>query len=241
MITHRMRSRSWSTDHRGLLEAVQKGSMRGIVAQMRDSWWTINSTDRHGLTALHWAALQGRTNAVVYLLTARADPSLVSPLGWTALHCAALWGHTDIVEILTRCEGVRVHAANVAGETALAIAAMMGHAECVEALAPYADVSQRHKCKAIASKALRHTSMRVQKAQGSRERYHLVQQMARLRRVKVRPFDVPSFGSRMNGNQPTPAPYKHKQHALEKRTQDDPVPPKLARQVTGPLLTSLSS
>jgi ankyrin repeat protein len=70
----------------------------------------VNSIDGFGLTALHYAAIYGRTDVVAILLEAGADIDAPDPHGWTALHMAADSGHIDVVRLLIE-EGADLDAA----------------------------------------------------------------------------------------------------------------------------------
>ncbi|XP_044211619.1 ankyrin repeat domain-containing protein SOWAHC-like isoform X1 [Thunnus albacares] len=53
-----------------------------------------------GFTALHWAAKQGRQEAVDMMLCSGADVNVRSHGGYTALHLASIHGHQHVVHIL---------------------------------------------------------------------------------------------------------------------------------------------
>jgi ankyrin repeat protein len=76
-----------------------------------------------GHTALHLAALYGRTDAVRLLLERGADPNAPTTTGRqaTPLHCAALRGHLAAVRLLL-AGGADVNVADRGGETALHLA-----------------------------------------------------------------------------------------------------------------------
>ncbi len=88
----------------------------------------VNQVDRSGFTPLHWAAIQGATEAAAMLLKHKADaskaaapvepgrslypgPGLTSLLGDTPLHLAALRGDTNMVQLLLKY-GADVNAVN---------------------------------------------------------------------------------------------------------------------------------
>ena len=68
----------------------------------------MNHVDSNGLTALHWAALNGHLEVVKLLVESGADVDHVSEKGWTALHCAAYNGHLEVVKLLVE-SGADVH------------------------------------------------------------------------------------------------------------------------------------
>ena len=90
--------------------------------------------DRRGLTALHYAANGGHSEATLLLLEEYAcDPSLKNDEGETALWSAAASGQTEVVSILCHNPnaGLEVEAR---GRSPLAIATAHGHTEVVRAL-----------------------------------------------------------------------------------------------------------
>lgn len=55
-----------------------------------------------GFLPLHWAAEEGRLDAVRYLLGKGANPSADGGRGWTPLHLAARSGHLEVVKELVK-------------------------------------------------------------------------------------------------------------------------------------------
>nr|XP_024219948.1 ankyrin repeat domain-containing protein 10-like [Halyomorpha halys] len=82
---------------------------------------TINDTDYEGMTALHWASLLGRTQAVKALLFFNADVLQVDNNSNTALHFAALSGSHHGIPWLVSF-GSNVNAKNRVGKTPLHLA-----------------------------------------------------------------------------------------------------------------------
>jgi hypothetical protein len=84
-----------------LHNAAEKGNA-GVVARLLDAGADVNAELSTGLTALHWAAHNGRED-VVRLLLAREDTKLgVKDADLrTPLICAAERGHQDIVRLLS--------------------------------------------------------------------------------------------------------------------------------------------
>ena len=60
----------------------------------------IDLQDKHGETALHWAAYKGYTDTVMKLLEGKAKIDLQDRTGRTALYWAAFYGHISIVRQL---------------------------------------------------------------------------------------------------------------------------------------------
>ncbi|MBO9484163.1 ankyrin repeat domain-containing protein [Salinisphaera sp. G21_0] len=91
--------------------------------------------DRDGLTALHWSAAQGHTEAIQTLLA--FDRSLAKEkdnYGWTALHAAALKGHTEAIRTLLAFDPSLAKKKSNFGRTALHKAAEKGHKEAIQTL-----------------------------------------------------------------------------------------------------------
>ncbi|PNH11163.1 Ankyrin repeat domain-containing protein [Tetrabaena socialis] len=81
-------------------------------------------------TALHWACVHGRKEAVDALLQAGADLAAKEMDGYTALHTASSHGRKEVVEVLLRA-GAEIAAKTNDGKTALHVA---GTKAVVEAL-----------------------------------------------------------------------------------------------------------
>ena len=95
--------------------------------------WDLGAT-HHGVTALHWAALHGRDEAIGFLGRAGAMPNIQNfNDGDTPLHYAAWSGYPGAVAALLRA-GADASVRNRGGFTALHSAASLGSAESVRLL-----------------------------------------------------------------------------------------------------------
>ena len=95
--------------------------------------WDLGAT-HHGVTALHWAALHGRDEAIGFLRRAGAMPNIQNfNDGDTPLHYAAWSGYPGAVAALLRV-GADASVRNRGGFTALHSAASLGSAESVRLL-----------------------------------------------------------------------------------------------------------
>jgi ankyrin repeat protein len=104
--------------------------VKSIVATGTD----VNTRDKDGRTALHWAAVAGRKDVVVFLMDHGANPNAGEKRwGHTPLHGAVRHGQTDVAEVLIAA-GANLEAKTSDQETPLFIAASSGHMALTESL-----------------------------------------------------------------------------------------------------------
>ena len=117
--------------------AVADAAMRGDVAGVRAltaSGADVNAPHGDGMTALHWAAMNGSTELATLLLHAGANPNPSTRVGgYTPLLLAAKQGHGAVLELLLG-GGAAASAATDNGTTALMFAAQSGDVRSVELL-----------------------------------------------------------------------------------------------------------
>ncbi|MEP7117423.1 MAG: ankyrin repeat domain-containing protein, partial [Acidobacteriota bacterium] len=102
----------------------------GLVSKGSD----VNAPQGDGMTALHWAAMNGSTELVAFLLQAGADPNPATRVGgYTPLLLAAKQGHGAVVDRLL-AGGATAGAGTDNGTTALMFAAQSGDLRSVELL-----------------------------------------------------------------------------------------------------------
>ena len=120
---------------RGDAEAVNS-----LLAQGED----VQTAHADGMTALHWAALNGDLEIAAALVYAGANLEAVTRIGHhTPLHVAAKSGHPTVVRALLTA-GSNPTATTTSGTTPLHLAAGAGNAEAVAALLDHgADVNAR--------------------------------------------------------------------------------------------------
>ena len=88
-----------------LADAAERGDAAAVADLLRRHV-DVNSAQADGMTALHWAALNGNANMVGVLLTAKAAVDPVTRLGdYTPLHLAAERGHAAVVTRLLTAGG----------------------------------------------------------------------------------------------------------------------------------------
>ncbi len=117
--------------------ALADAAMRGDVAGARALTATgadVNAPHGDGMTALHWAAMNGSTELATLLLHAGANPNPSTRVGgYTPLLLAAKQGHGAVLELLLG-SGAVASAATDNGTTALMFAAQSGDTRSVELL-----------------------------------------------------------------------------------------------------------
>ena len=116
------------------LEAARRGDVERLRAMTSRGWDPSAAVDRHGASALLWAAGAGHLDAVKYLVEeAGIDPATTAQVGRrayhgrTAAHWAARNGRTDVVAYLIGERGAPVDARTAEGTTAFAWACWQGH------------------------------------------------------------------------------------------------------------------
>ena len=123
---------------RGDIEAV-----RTLVRQGMD----VNAAQGDGMSALHWAAMNGNTEIAELLISAGASPRSATRLGsYTALHLAAKGGHASVVKALIAAGADARAVTSTGGAAPLHLAAANGDVATIAALvAGGADVNARDK------------------------------------------------------------------------------------------------
>jgi ankyrin repeat protein len=114
-------------------DAAQKGdkdTIRSLIKQAVD----VNAAQGDGMTALHWAALNGDMEMAQLLVYAGANVKATTRLGgYTPLYIAAKGGHAPVIDVLLRA-GADPKSTAVAGLAPLMMAASSGNAAAVELL-----------------------------------------------------------------------------------------------------------
>jgi serine/threonine-protein phosphatase 6 regulatory ankyrin repeat subunit B len=88
----------------------------------------LNETDKDGLTALHWAAIEGQEEMVSYLLSQGAQADITDQEGITPFMEAAWKGHVGVAKMLLQHMGAEgLDETGKDGLTALHMAAIEGH------------------------------------------------------------------------------------------------------------------
>src|SRR5262245_41302386 len=114
-------------------DAAQKGdreTVRSLIKQSVD----VNAAQGDGMTALHWAALNGDMDMAHRMISAGANVKATTRLGgYTSLYLAAKNGNAPVMDVLLK-GGADPKSTAVAGLTPLMMAASSGNAAAVELL-----------------------------------------------------------------------------------------------------------
>ncbi|MGH9199605.1 MAG: ankyrin repeat domain-containing protein [Vicinamibacterales bacterium] len=114
-------------------EAAQQGDkdrVRSLLKQAAD----VNAAQGDGMTALHWAAMNGDAEMVDMLVYAGANIRATTRIGaYTPLYLASQRGNAAAITSLIKAGG-DVKAGTINGTTPLMVAAMSGEVEAIKAL-----------------------------------------------------------------------------------------------------------
>jgi uncharacterized protein len=119
--------------HVSVAAAAQSRDIAAVRAMLK-SGRDVNEAQGDGMTALHWAAMQGDVEMTTMLLAAGANLRATTRLGgYTALHMAAQAGQTSTVRALLTA-GAKVDTLTSTGATPLMLAAKSGSADVATTL-----------------------------------------------------------------------------------------------------------
>jgi uncharacterized protein len=86
-------------------KAAREGDMKKIRALLSKNPSLIKAVDKFGYTPLHWAASQGNTVMVRYLLTLRPEINAVEKFGCTPLKLAIQGNYPDVIKLIRSAGG----------------------------------------------------------------------------------------------------------------------------------------
>ena len=115
-------------------DSAMKGDVAGVRALLARGA-DVNAAQGDGMTALHWAAMNGGFEIAQVVIDAGADTEATTRLGrYTPLHLASRAGQATTVKTLLKA-GARVDARSSTGDvTPLHFAAAAGDADAIGAL-----------------------------------------------------------------------------------------------------------
>ncbi len=99
------------------------GQPISFISLLKDNEVDLDFTDELGWSALHFAAANGYSHVVAYLLKSRAIASTEDISGRQAIWYAAQNGHSEVVKLLSTAPGTNLNAADCQGRTLLHAAA----------------------------------------------------------------------------------------------------------------------
>lgn len=121
------------TNDSPVADAAERGDVETVVALLQQGA-DVNAAQGDGMTALHWAGMNGNAELVEVLLYAGAAAESTTRLGgYTALHLASRVGHADAIEALVR-QGADVSARTSTGAMPLHLAAGSGDVDALSVL-----------------------------------------------------------------------------------------------------------
>jgi ankyrin repeat protein len=117
-----------------IADAAERGDASAVRALLKQGA-DVNTAQGDGMTALHWAAMNGDANLASLLLGAGANTRAATRINrYTPLMLAARQGHGRVVEALL-AGGADPSITTDNGTTVLMFAAASGDVACVEAIA----------------------------------------------------------------------------------------------------------
>jgi len=101
----------------------------------------MDTPTKTGVTPLFYAAKEGRTEVVAYLISKGANPNRALPDGTTPVFIAAEYGQLGVVKYLCCEGGVETNIPRQDGKTALKMASENGHVQILQALVVHLTLS----------------------------------------------------------------------------------------------------
>lgn len=121
------------TNDSPVADAAERGDVETVIALLQQGA-DVNAAQGDGMTALHWAGMNGNAELVEVLLYAGAAAEATTRLGgYTALHLASRVGNADAIDALV-AQGADVAARTSTGAMPLHLAAGSGDVEAISVL-----------------------------------------------------------------------------------------------------------
>jgi ankyrin repeat protein len=116
-----------------IADAAARGDREAVKALLKKAA-DVNAAQGDGMTALHWAAMNGDAELTQMLIVAGANVRAATRLGtYTPLYLASQQGHAAVIQALIEA-GAEVKAGTPNGTTPLMVAAASGEVDAVKAL-----------------------------------------------------------------------------------------------------------
>ena len=116
-----------------IADAAARGDREAVKALLKKAA-DVNAAQGDGMTALHWAAMNGDGDLVQMLIVAGANVRATTRLGtYTPLYLAAQQGHGAVIQALLKA-GADLNAGTPNGTSPLMVAAASGDLDAVKAL-----------------------------------------------------------------------------------------------------------
>jgi ankyrin repeat protein len=114
-------------------DAAARGDREAVKSLLKQAA-DVNAAQGDGMTALHWAAMNGDVELAQMLIVAGANSRATTRLGsYTPLYLASQQGHGQVVQAIIKAGG-DVKAGTPNGTTPLMVAAASGEVDAVKAL-----------------------------------------------------------------------------------------------------------
>ncbi|HJU41897.1 MAG TPA: ankyrin repeat domain-containing protein [Vicinamibacterales bacterium] len=116
-----------------IADAAARGDREAVKALLKKAA-DVNAAQGDGMTALHWAAMNGDVELTQMLIVAGANVRATTRLGtYTPLYLASQQGHAPVIQALVNA-GADVKAGTPNGTTPLMVAAASGELDAVKVL-----------------------------------------------------------------------------------------------------------
>lgn len=116
-----------------IADAAARGDREAVRSLLKNAA-DVNAAQGDGMTALHWAAMNGDAELAQMLIVAGANVKATTRLGtYTPLYLAAQQGHANVIQALIKA-GADIKAGTPNGTSPLMVAAASGEVDAVKAL-----------------------------------------------------------------------------------------------------------